>query len=96
MQSQLGNISRYGYCKFFRGLIASLKPEEIVKVVNRYQKNLKATEAGYMDIIIKSNGLISYQELMAMPLDSILIFVERLNQIKEEQHQAEMSARRRS
>ena len=72
------------FCKFFRGLIASRRPGEIIELVEKYNKILKNTEASYIDIVIKSQGLLSYQEVMQMPLDSIALFVERLNAAAEE------------
>lgn len=54
---------------------------------------MKNTEAGYIDIIIKSQGMITYQEIMQMPLNSILLFVERLNAANEEKKQAMDAAR---
>lgn len=46
-----------------------------------------------MDIVIKSNGLLGYQELMGMPVDSLLLFVERLNHSVEEKNQAQTAAK---
>jgi hypothetical protein len=46
-----------------------------------------------MDLIIKSQGLLSYQEIMEMPIDSILLFVERLNQSIEDKNQQVAAAK---
>lgn len=90
------NHSGLRYRKFFRGLIASHRPEEIIKIVERYQRDLRNTESNYMDLIIKSQGLLSYQEIMEMPIDSILLFVERLNQsIEEKNHQVSAAKSKR-
>ena len=89
----MANHSGFRFCKFFRGLIASRRPNEIIQIVEKYNKILKNAEAGYLDIIIKSNGLLTYQEIMQMPVDSILLFVERLNAASEEKKQAMDAAR---
>tara|TARA_B110001454_G_scaffold207009_1_gene217951 strand:+ start:212 stop:487 length:276 start_codon:yes stop_codon:yes gene_type:complete len=73
------NWRRFRHRKFFRGLIASRQPEEIKKLVERYNKDLKATEGGYLDIVIRSEGAISYQDIMQMPMDSIELLIERMN-----------------
>lgn len=46
-----------------------------------------------MDIIIKSGGLVNYQELMMMPVNSIVLLVERLNAANEEKKQAMEAAK---
>jgi len=68
-------------------LIASRQPEEISKLVEEYNKNLEKTEASYLDIIIKSGGLLSYKDVMTMPVGSLTKFVERFNAHTEEQNQ---------
>lgn len=65
-------------------MIASRRPEEIVKIVESYKKQLESAESSYIDIIIKSGGLLTYEEVMTMPLDSIALFVSRLNAHLEE------------
>ena len=68
-------------------MIASRQPEEISKLVEEYNKNLEKTEASYLDIIIKSGGLLSYKDVMTMPVGSLTKFVERFNAHTEEQNQ---------
>jgi lipid II:glycine glycyltransferase (peptidoglycan interpeptide bridge formation enzyme) len=68
-------------------LIASRQPEEITKLVEDYNKDLEKTEASYLDIIIKSGGLLSYKDVMTMPVGSLTKFVERYNAHTEEQNQ---------
>jgi hypothetical protein len=46
-----------------------------------------------MDIIIKSGGIVSYQDIMTMPVNSIVMLVERLNAANEEKKQAMDAAR---
>jgi len=84
----MADYSRFRYCKFFRGLIASRQPHEIIDIVNRYERDLKNTEGSYMDIIIKSDGILTYKEVMEMPIPSLMLFVERLNKITEERNQS--------
>lgn len=48
-----------------------------------------------MDIIIKSGGIVSYQEIMTMPVSSIVLLVERLNAANEEKKQAMEAAKTR-
>lgn len=78
------NWCRLRYCKFFRGLIASRQPEEILNIVERYNKELKETEGSYLDVVIRSDGAVSYQDIMTMPIDSIRLMVERMNHRVEE------------
>lgn len=78
------NKCRFGYGKFFRGLIAVRQPEEIIKLVEKYKASLEAQESNYFDIVIRSDGLVSYEELLRMPVDSIALFVSRLNNYREE------------
>lgn len=83
----MGYQHRFGYCKFFRGLIASRQPEEIVKLVESYNTQLKAQEASYIDLMIKSGGLLTYKDIMEMPVDALSMFVERYNTHTEDQNQ---------
>jgi len=76
------------YCKFFRGLIASRQPEQIIELVNKYNKDLKETEGRYLDIVIRTDGAFSYQDIMTMPVDSIRLLVERMNDRVEEMNAA--------
>ena len=84
MWTQLENWCRLRHCKFFRGLIASRQPEEIVELVEKYNKDLKQAEGSYLDIVIRSEGSISYQDIMTMPIDSIKLLIERMNARVEE------------
>ena len=68
-------------------MIASRQPEDIGKLVEQYNKDLEKTEASYLDIIIKSGGLLSYKDVMEMPVGSLTKFVERFNVHTEEQNQ---------
>ena len=88
MRTQLENSRRLGYSKFFRGLIASRQPEQIVKLVESYNKQLEATEGNYLDIVIRSEGAISYVDIMQMPIDSIQLLVKRMNNRAEEMNKA--------
>jgi hypothetical protein len=45
---------------------------------------LKKTEGSYLDIVIRSEGAISYQDIMQMPMDSIELLIERMNNRIEE------------
>jgi hypothetical protein len=94
MQSYVDYNSGSRHCKFFRGLIASRQPKEIVKIVDGFKKQLEAAESSYMDVVIKSGGLLSYEEIMSMPVDSIALFIKRLNAVREEQNQAAKTQRR--
>lgn len=82
-------------------MIASRQPSEINELVTRYEQDHKRTEASYLDLIIKSGGLLSYKEIMEMPVNSLSLFVERLNEYNKErneemkQAQAQAKARRR-
>ena len=85
-----------GYCKFFRGLIASREPEEIIKLVERYKKDHDKTESNYIDIVIRSEGSFSYQDIMTMPVNSIALLVERMNsRIEDLNKQSKQASGRR-
>lgn len=90
----MGNNSRLRSCKFFRRLIASRQPQEIEKIVDRYEKDRKATEGGLIDIVIRTEGAISYQDILTMPVDSIELLVERMNARVEEINNNTKSSRR--
>tara|TARA_B110001454_G_C12570373_1_gene371606 strand:+ start:451 stop:726 length:276 start_codon:yes stop_codon:yes gene_type:complete len=89
------NWRRFGYRKFFRGLIASRQPEEIVKIVERYNKDLKKTEGSYIDLVIRSEGAVSYKDIMQMPVDSIKLMIERMNNRVDEINDANSKHRGR-
>ena len=65
-------------------MIASRRPEEITELVERYNKIQKDLEGNYLDIVIRSEGAISYQDVMQMPVDSIKLLIERMNNRVEE------------
>lgn len=69
----------FRYCKFFRGLVATSKPEEIPEIVEQYKKQQRQIESNYMDIVLNSDGTISYNQIMTMELPSIELLVERMN-----------------
>lgn len=90
----MGNRRGLRYCKFFRGLIASRRPEEIINIVERYEKELKNTESNYLDIVIRSEGTVSYSDIMTMPINTIQLLIERMNSRVEEINKANRGARR--
>jgi len=65
-------------------LIASRQPVEIQALVQRYEKQLEKSEGSFLDIVIRSEGAVSYQDIMTMPIDSIRLMVERMNLRVEE------------
>jgi uncharacterized protein YqkB len=90
------NWCRLGCSKFFRGLIASRRPEEIIELVERYKKDHDKTESNYIDIVIRSEGSFSYQDIMTMPVNSISLLVERMNnRIEEINKQSKQASGRR-
>ena len=88
------NWRRFRYSKFFRGLIASRQPEDVVKIVEKYNKDLKSAESSYLDLVIRSEGSISYQDIMQMPVNSIALLVDRMNNRVEEINKARKGNRR--
>ena len=88
------NWCRFRHRKFFRGLIASRQPEEVVALIERYNNNLKAIEGSYLDIVIRSDGAVSYQDIMTMPVDAIKLLVERMNARVEDLNKARKGSRR--
>ena len=59
------NWCRLGCSKFFRGLIASRQPEEIIKLVERYNDNKRVKLCQTWRLV----GSFSYQH--NMPMNSI-------------------------
>ena len=55
-----------------------------LNIVEKYNKDLKETEGSYLDVVIRSEGAVSYQDIMTMPIDSIRLMVERMNARFEE------------
>jgi hypothetical protein len=69
-------------------LISSRQPEEVLSIVEKFNKDLRDTEGNYLDIVIRSEGAISYQDIMQMPIDSIKLLIERMNNRVEEINKA--------
>ena len=65
-------------------MIASRQPEQIVKIVEQYNKEMAKLESNYIDIVIRSEASFSYQDIMTMPVNSIQLLVERMNNRVEE------------
>lgn len=79
----MANRSRARYYKFFRRLIATSQPEQIPDILKKYTDQHKQLEENYLDIVINSDGAFSYQDIVQMPLPSIVLLVERLNKRAE-------------
>lgn len=90
----MDNTCRTRYGKFFRRLIATSQPQDIQGIVDRYDEDRRRTEENLHDIIIISGGMVSYKELMTMPIDSMSIFVERLNKYNSDKADAMKRNRR--
>lgn len=84
----MANRHRSGHCKFFRRLIAASGPQEVQKIVERYNKDAQQTESNLIDIMIYSGGNFNYQDLISMPLPSIALLIERINEKTEKQIKA--------
>ena len=91
----MGNRSGTRYVKFFRRLIANSQPKDIDAIVERYTKDLEATESNYLDIVIHSNGALSYEDVMRMPVSSLRLYVQRINHLNEQRAEAAKKSRRR-
>lgn len=89
------NWCRFRHRKFFRGLIASRQPEQIAELVKSYTDILEKTESSYIDVVIRSEGAFSYQDIMTMPVDSIKLLVERMNARVEDINKARKGIRKR-
>ena len=72
-------------------MIASRQPEDIVKLVEQYNKDLETLEGNYLDVVIRSEGAISYKDIMQMPVSSIKLLIERMNSRVEEINKARKS-----
>jgi hypothetical protein len=69
-------------------LIATSQPQKVIELVENYKNDLKSTEARYLDIVLFSGGAVSYADIMQMPVSSISLLIERMNQKTEDQNQA--------
>lgn len=76
-------------------MISSRQPEEILRIVERYQKDMETAESNYLDIVIRSEGTIGYKDIMGMPVDSIKLLIERMNHRVEEINKNNARAARR-
>jgi hypothetical protein len=65
-------------------LIATSQPHEIHEIIARYEDDLTKINSNYMDILLISQGAITYDSLMSMPLPMIDIFVKRHNERNSE------------
>ena len=72
-------------------MIASRQPEDIVKLVEQYNKDLETTEGSYLDVVIRSEGAVSYKDILQMPVSSIKLLIERMNSRVEEINKARKS-----
>lgn len=93
MSARMGSTCRVRHGKFFRRLIEFSQPEEIDKIIERYEKDQRNTEANYIDIVLASEGALTYQEVLTMPVDSLGLVVERINHKIEVQENAIKAAR---
>lgn len=50
-------------------------------------------ESTLLDIVLNTEGAISYQDIITMPVDSIQLLIKRLNNKREEQNKAIRSSR---
>ena len=65
-----------------------------VQNIESYNKNLKAIEGSYLDVVIRSEGAFSYQDIMTMPVDAIKLLVERMNARVEDINKARKGPKR--
>lgn len=75
-------------------MIASRQPVEIQALVQRYEKQLEKSEGSFLDIVIRSEGAVSYQDIMMMPVPSVKLLVERMNHRVEEINKSNRGSRR--
>jgi len=75
-------------------LIASRQPVEIQELVQRYEKQLEKSESSFLDIVIRSEGAVSYQDIMMMPVPAVKLLVERMNHRVEEINKSSRGPRR--
>lgn len=58
--------------------------------MNAERENYEST---LLDIVLNTEGAISYQDIITMPVDSIQLLIKRLNNKREEQNKAIRSSR---
>lgn len=75
-------------------MIAYRQPVEIQALVQRYEKQLEKSEGSFLDIVIRSEGAVSYQDIMMMPVPSVKLLVERMNHRVEEINKSNRGSRR--
>lgn len=90
----MGNRSGTRYGKFFRRQIASADASQLDAIIERYQNDLERAEDSYTDILLHTNGSISYTELMGMPIPAIKRYVDRLNHLTEQREESRKKNRR--
>ena len=76
-------------------MIASRQPKDIHALVESYKQRLEEQEASYIDLMIKSGGLLTWKDIMEMPVDVLSVFVERYNAHTEEQNQQMKAAQQK-
>ena len=89
----MGNQRRFRCCKFFRRLIATSQPEEVEKIIERYEKEIENLEKNYMDVVLNSGGAINWQDVMTMPVPAITLFIKQINDQREREKQAMAKSR---
>jgi hypothetical protein len=65
----------------------------IEKIIERYNKDLVATETSYTDLILHSGGAVSYQDVMTMPVPAIQLLIESINKRNEAKNAAIQKSR---
>lgn len=68
-------------------MISTSRPEQIEKLVEKYEADLTATEENYINVVINSGGSLDYQSVMSMPVPAVKMYVKKLNEIREAQNE---------
>jgi hypothetical protein len=79
----MANRRRIRFGKFFRRLISSSRPQDIGKVIERYERELESIEDNYMELILSSGGALNYQALMTMPVPALQRMIKKYNEKQE-------------
>ena len=68
----------------FMRLTCCYQPAKKFDIIEKYQDDLTKLNSNYMDILIISQGAMTYESLMSMPLPMIDLFVKRHNERNSE------------
>lgn len=64
-------------------MIASSQPQDLEKIIERYERELESIEDNYTELILSSGGALNYQAVMTMPVPALQRLIKKYNEKQE-------------